>query len=117
VRLTLPSEFARRDSRNSLGRGCLFFFPPLPGLCRNDATVAKAAEVMLLCSRSRGAWELGTDIVEIRFLGVLCDEPGEKLRVDEATFPLEGEAGIEVRLSRPSRIEYACETDEGGVTD
>jgi hypothetical protein len=30
---------------------------------------------------------------------------------------LEGEAGSEVRLSRPSKIAYACETDEGGVTD
>jgi hypothetical protein len=57
------------------------------------------------------------DITETRFLGVLCDAPGEKLRVDEATFPLGGEAGNEVRLSRPSKIENACETDEGGVTD
>ena len=44
------------------------------------------------------------DIIETRFLGVLCEEgPGEKLRVDKATFPLEGEAGREVRLSRPSK--------------
>jgi hypothetical protein len=43
------------------------------------------------------------DIIETRFLGVLCGGPGEKLRVDEATFPLEGEAGSEVRLSRPSK--------------
>ena len=66
-KLTLPSELARRGSRNSLGRGCLFFFPLLPGLRRSDATVAMAAEVMLFCSCPSGP---GTDIVETRFLGV-----------------------------------------------
>ena len=43
------------------------------------------------------------DIIETRFLGVLCEGPGEKLRVDRATFPLEGEAGSEVSLRRPSK--------------
>jgi len=57
------------------------------------------------------------DRTETRFLGVFCDELGEKLRVDEATFPLEGEAGSEIRLSRPSKTDNACEMDEGGVTD
>lgn len=117
VQLTLPSELARLESRNSLGSGCLFFFPLLPGLRRNDATVAKAAEVMLLWSCSRRASGSGMDKTETRFLGVLCDVLGEKLRVDEATFPLEGDAGSEVRRSRPSKTENACETDEGGVTD
>jgi hypothetical protein len=118
VQLTLPSELARLESRNSLGSGCLFFFPLLPGLRRNDATVAKAAEVTLLWSCSRRASGSGMDRTEIRFLGVLCDELlGEKLRVDEAAFPFDGEAGSEVRRSRPSRTENACETDEGGVTD
>ena len=28
-----------------------------------------------------------------------------------------GDAGNDVRLSRPSKTEYASETDEGGVTD
>ena len=71
VELTLPSELARLGSRNSLGRGCLLFFPLLPGLRRSDATVAKAAKVTLFCSYSRLASGSGTDIVEIRFLGVL----------------------------------------------
>jgi hypothetical protein len=54
------------------------------------------------------------DIIETRFLGVLCDGPGEKLRVDKATFPLEGETGSEMRRSRASKT---CETVDGGVTD
>lgn len=52
--------------------------------------------------------------METRFLGVLCDSPGEKLRVDKATFPLEGETGREMRRSRASKL---CETVDGGVTD
>jgi hypothetical protein len=104
---TLPSELARRGSRNSLGRGCLFFFPLLPGLLRSDATAANAAEVTLLGSCSLCASGSGTENMEMCFLGVLCNGPGEKLRADEATFPLEGEAGSEVRLSRASRTEYA----------
>lgn len=63
----LPSELARRDSRNSLGKGCLFFFPLLPGLRRKDATVAKAVEVTLLCSCWRRGPESGMDRTEIRF--------------------------------------------------
>ena len=54
------------------------------------------------------------DIIETRFLGVRCDSPGEKLRVDKATFPLEGETGSEMRLSRASEV---CETEDGGVMD
>ena len=37
--------------------------------------------------------------------------------IDEVALPFDGEAGSEVRLSHPSKIEYACETDEGGVMD
>jgi hypothetical protein len=54
------------------------------------------------------------DIIDTRFLGVLCDGPGEKLRVERATFPLEGETGSEMRLSRASET---CEMVDGGVMD
>lgn len=81
MELTLPSELARRGSRNSLGRGCLFFFPLpfplLPGLRRNDATAANAAEVTSLGWCSSSSSGPSEDRIETRFLGVFCGGPGE----------------------------------------
>ncbi|KAI9443633.1 hypothetical protein H4582DRAFT_2198207 [Lactarius indigo] len=100
---TLSWVWRLKDSLSCIGRNRMLAALESEGM--NGKMFIRAYVVMsayLLVS--------GIDMIETRLLGVLCDGPGERLRIDKATFPMEGEAGSDTAGST-DRERVLVETD------